>query len=163
MASNFQMRVQLKGVAEIVLKAHTLARAEPIVSDGIRQLIAIGEATAKLNAPHDMDGLQRDIVSEIKPLEGRVHVIGESKGLKGNVVEYGRGAGKKQPPAAALMGWAARHGFGPEEVFVLARGIAARGIKGRFFMKKARTAVRRQMPAVIKQMATKAEAIWGTR
>ena len=163
MASKQMLRLQVKGIAEIVQKLDTLGRAEVIVSEGIRTLTAVGEAAAKLGAPRDVGSLQRDIVSEVRPLEGRVHVIGASKGFKANVVEFGRRPGKKQPPEAALRGWASRHGFGDENLFLLARAIGQRGIKGRFFMRRARTAVRRQMPTVLKQMALRAEAIWGRK
>lgn len=154
--------MNLKGLPELKAKLTREALVLPIASEGIRTLTTIAEASAKLNAPSDLGGLHRDIVSEVAPLQGRVHIIGASRGVKSLVVEFGRGAGKKAPAESQLSGWAARHGFGSKQaIFVLARSIARRGIKGRFFMKKARILTRRQMPAVMEKMARQAEAIWG--
>ncbi len=158
-----RFHVQVKGIPEIVAKLDTLAQVRPIVEDEIAHLTAVAEAAAKLNAPRDLGGLVNAIATEIKPLEGRVYILGRS--VKANVAERGRGAGKKMPPIDQLAGWAGRHGFGTsrQELFVLARAIARRGIKGRFFMRKAKNAVRRQLVAVEKEMAARAEAIWSKR
>src|SRR5258706_3529201 len=50
-------------------------------------------------------------------------------------IEGGRGAGARAPSAGALQEWASRHGLAGLE-FVIARAIARRGIRGRFFMKR---------------------------
>lgn len=64
-------------------------------------------------------------------------------------IERGRRPGTFPPPDA-LLAWAQAHGFtGPP--FVLARAIARRGIKGRFFMRAARQAVIRQWPQLTKE------------
>lgn len=156
------LKMNLKGLKEIKAKLTREALVLPIASDAIRELTTIAEAAAKLNAPRDMGGLVNDIVSEVAPLQGRVHIVGKSRGVKSAVVEFGRGADKQQPAASDLAGWASRHGFGTsrQAIFLLARAIGKRGIKGRFFMRKARLQTRRQMPAVIEKMNRKAEAIW---
>jgi len=67
------------------------------------------------------------------------------------------------PPASALAGWAARHGQStePRALFVLARAIARRGKKGRFFMRRTRLLVRRKMKAeTIDKMAQHVERVW---
>ena len=67
------------------------------------------------------------------------------------------------PPPSALAGWAKRHGFGTSAgaLFVLARSIARRGFKGRFFMRKGRRAVERRLPHVLKRAASDIEKSWG--
>jgi hypothetical protein len=55
--------------------------------------------------------------------------------------DTGRKPGGPLPPPHALEAWMAKHGFHGSS-FVLARAIAQRGIRGRFFMRAARGAVR---------------------
>jgi len=136
----------------------------PIAAEAIEELTRFGQEQAQGNAPRDLGGLQQDIAMEVAPLQGRVHIVGSSRGLKALVVERGRGPGKKMPPASALAPWAARHGIAaePRMLFVIARAIGRRGIRGRFYMRRARTAVRRKMrDEVLPKMARQAEALWG--
>jgi len=64
-------------------------------------------------------------------------------------LEYGRHAGRALPPPRALRAWAAAHGMTGLE-FVLARAIARRGVKGRFFMRRAKDKVRsHELPRLI--------------
>lgn len=68
-------------------------------------------------------------------LEGRV---GPSARYGINV-EFGRRAGAKAPPVAALIGWVTRHPFSGRgsirsKAFVLARAIGRRGIRPRPFL-----------------------------
>lgn len=155
--------MNLKGLKEIKAKLTREALVLPIASRAIKELTAIAEAAAKLNAPRDSGGLVNSIVSEVAPLQGRVHIIGAYQSHRARIIEFGRGAGKKQPPASSLALWASRHGFGSDKrgIFLLARSISRRGIKGRFFIKRARILTRRQMPRIVEQMGKEAEAIWG--
>ena len=158
-----QLTIRLKGVKEIQKKLQRETLVLPIVSSAISDLTAFGEAAAKAGAPRDLGGLQNDIVSEVTPLLGRIHFVGASRGVKAMAVERGRGAGKRQPPASALAGWASRHGHGSDArtLFVIARAIGRRGKKGRFFMKKARILIRREMKAnTVAKMADQVEAAW---
>lgn len=155
------LRMNLKGLKEIKAKLTREALVLPIAADAIKELTEIAEREAKGNAPRDMGGLIGDIVSEVAPLQGRVHIIGQSRGVKAASIEFGRGAGERAPAASDIAGWAARHGFGTRQaVFLLARAIGRRGIKGRFFMRKARLHTRRQMPQIIDKMGKQAEAVW---
>jgi hypothetical protein len=153
----------LTGAREIRKKLQRDVLILPPVSEAIRDLTAFGERAAKAGAPRDLGGLQNDIVSEVTPLMGRIHFVGASAGVKALAIERGRSAGKKQPPASALAGWASRHGHGSDArtLFVIARAIGRRGKKGRFFMRKARLLIRREMKGnVIEKMAAQVEAIW---
>ena len=154
--------MNLKGLKEIKAKLTHEALVLPIASKAIQRLTAVAEASAKVSAPRDMGGLVGDITSEVAPLQGRVYIVGAYHGHRSRIIEFGRGANKQAPPASALQGWAARHGFGDRRAtFLLAQGIARRGIKGRFFIKKARILTRRQMPGIIEDMGRQAEAVWG--
>ena len=67
------------------------------------------------------------------------------------------------PPPSALAGWARRHGFETTRgaLFVLARGIARRGFRGRFFMAKGRQSVQKALPAKLKKASDQIERSWG--
>lgn len=60
-----------------------------------------------------------------------------------NVMEAGRRPGAQMPPPDVFGG-------GPEG-FLIARAVGRRGIKGRFFMRKAKAHLRRIMPTLIEQ------------
>jgi hypothetical protein len=53
-----------------------------------------------------------------------------------------------------------RHGF-QGSAFVLARSISRRGIKGRFFFRKARNAVIQALPGYVAQLGREIAEAWG--
>ncbi len=59
------------------------------------------------------------------------------------------------PPPSSLAGWASRHGFPASALFVLARAIGRRGIKGRFYMRAGKNAAQAKMPSLLAAMARK--------
>lgn len=116
----------------------------------------LAQRVARQQAPRDTATLQRSIGLEVKPLYATVatHLVYAS------VMEFGRRPGARMPPLKALEGWARRHGFDKDSIFVLARAIARRGIKGRFFMKKAAIAVEKDMPSRVNAMIRAIEREW---
>ena len=74
-------------------------------------------------------------------------------------IEKGRRPGAMMPPVnnPAFRSWTERQGIPGEQVFAVARAIGKRGIKGRFFMKKAREAVEREMPRYIARVEREVE------
>jgi hypothetical protein len=134
-------------------------------SRAIRDLSLLAERTSKAAAPADTGALRRSITAQIKPLSAR---IGDTRDLTYfEVQERGQaplGATKQHfPPPSALAGWARRHGFGttPGALFVLARGIARRGFKGRFFMAKGRQSVQKALPGKLRRASKEIEKSWG--
>ena len=116
----------------------------------IRDMANLAELRAKANAPRDTGALQRSIAAQIQPLQARV---GSTRNLiYFEVAEVG------QAPA----GKSKAHGFGTSAgaLFVLARGIARRGFKGRFFMAKAKKAVERKLPTRLKHASNQIENSW---
>lgn len=106
------------------------------------------ERTAREGAPRDTSALTRSIVSEVRPPIARVFST-----LNYAVpVEVGRRAGARMPPPDALVGWIRRHGLAMSP-FVLARSIARRGIKGRFFMRAAKEATEKQLPNFLSSLS----------
>lgn len=71
--------------------------------------------------------------------------------------EFGRRAGAKMPPPGAL----ARYG---EASYAIARAIGRRGIRGRFFFRKAReTLARVELPTLLARAASRIEDKWASR
>ena len=116
--------------------------------------VLLGEAHARANAPRDKGDLARDITSEVKGIDARIFTRRDV--LYYRVMEEGRRPGGPMPPVAAIAAWAARKGIAIPP-FVLARAIAARGIKGRFFMKAAASRVRRELPRLTRDMGRDVE------
>lgn len=125
------------------------------VQDGITTLGLLVERRARLGAPRDIGDLQRSIMTETKPLFARVH----SNLVYHPVMEQGRRAGGRMPPPQALADWARRKGY-TGSLFVLARSIARRGIKGRFYMRAAAKAGRSALPKILDDVADAMEIRW---
>lgn len=130
-------------------------RLQPSTIAGpLRQLLTAASLTAEAaairQAPRWKGHLKRDISSSVSPLQARVFTKREQVYYR--VMEFGRRPGAKMPPPNSLRAWAASKGF-TGSLFVLARSIARRGIKGRFFFKAGREAAQRVMPQLLNRMA----------
>ena len=74
-------------------------------------------------------------------------------------VEVGRRPGAPLPPLGAIAAWASRHGIAARP-FVLARAIARRGVRGRFYMRAARQHLERRMPTLLREAGKDIERRW---
>ena len=125
------------------------------VESGLTKLHLLTERTARAGAPKDTSALARSIITELKPLWRKVH----SPLVYHPTAELGRPPGGRMPPPDALAGWARRHGYSGS-LFVLARAIARRGTKGRFYMRAAAKAARNALPGVMGGVSKDIEARW---
>lgn len=108
----------------------------------------LAQLTARREAPKDTGTLRRSIMLQATPVMARV----STPLVYAPVMEFGRRPGAKMPPPRVLLGWARRHGFGIDSgtLFVIARAIGRRGLKGHFYMQKASAAVRAALPGRVK-------------
>lgn len=148
------LSVNTKGLKAIVADLHTIEEFKtlrPLLQDAGN----IAKDTASANSKHDTGKLAGSFVVDIEPFSARMHTP-----LKYAIPgEKGRKPDSKMPPTVELEQWARRHGI--ENTFLLARSIAKRGIKGRFFRRKASAAVRKEMPRLLDRMAHDIEKLWG--
>jgi hypothetical protein len=152
------LTIQLEGMEALTRKLGNKQIILRPVAKMISDLALLVQREARSGAPRDTGALGRSIMREVQPLMARVFT-----GLQyAPVMEYGRHPGGRMPPPQALAGWARRHGFGTSAgaLFVLARSIARRGIKGRFFMKKATDAGRNALPRLVSQAVASMEGEW---
>lgn len=149
-----QVSVNTKGLKALVAKIDTIEEMAPL-HDLLVRAGQIAQMTAASNVKTDTGALKYSFVVDIEPFSARMH----TPKPYAIPAEKGRRPGSKQPSPSMLEQWARRHGI--ENTFLLARSIAKRGIKGRFFRRKARSAVRKELPALIDKMARQIEAIWG--
>jgi hypothetical protein len=124
--------------------------AMPALADYIKEATEVGQREAQSRAPGSIQ-----IAREIGPISGRVY----APDYRARFIEFGRKAGRKQPPASALT----RYAGNDESIFLIARQIARRGIKGRFFMRRARRAVSKAMPELANKMARVLEKDWAKK
>ena len=122
----------------------------------LTQAALLAEREARQGAPKDTSALARSITHEVKPLSARVY----SPLQYAIVMEEGRRPGAAMPPPQALLGWMRRHGIPASMAFVLARAIGRRGIKGRFFLKKAMDSVERSLPNLMSEMMRRIGTSW---
>ena len=157
-----ELTVTLQGAEDVARRFGRAAEARWIVRM-LTRLALRAERAAREGAPRDTSALVRDIAAEVRPLEARVRMPRNLTYF--SVMELGRRPGGRMPPPDALAGWARRHGLPTHRgfLFVLARSIARRGIKGRFFMRAARAQTAREMPAQAEAAARELEAEFGRR
>lgn len=75
-------------------------------------------------------------------------------------LNYGRHS-HKMPPTSALLGWLDRHGIDRRSAFPIARAIARRGTRGRFFMQRAAQQMRNsELPRLMREAVQRIENIW---
>jgi hypothetical protein len=130
---------------------------ERAVGDLVSDLTVLAEREARLAAPRDTGALARSIAGRATGLTGRV----ATSLVYAPVMEYGRTPGARMPPPAALAGWARRHGFsGRGATFVLARAIGRRGIRGRFYMQRAREKAQAAVPGLLARALRAIAAAW---
>ena len=126
----------------------------PPVARLIKDMADLVDEEASRNAPRDTGTLANDIAPEVRPLSARVF----TSLPYARTMEGGRKpllAGGKMPPPDALHGIAR-----PGTEFALARSIQQRGIKGRFFFRKARTKANRELPRLAEKAADEIAGLW---
>ena len=124
----------------------------------LRDAAVLAEREARMGAPRDTGALARSITHEARPTYAATFTTLSYA----RAMEEGRRAGAAMPPPKALEGWAARHGIrGRGAAFVIARAIARRGIKGRFFMRNAAAKVRRALPGLAEKAGRDIAQEWG--
>lgn len=113
-----------------------------------RGAAAFAQREAEGGAPRDINATIRPFMTEVTDFSAKVRTATGTA----RVIEFGRHAGKRQPPVDAIAAWAERRGLAAEAAFPIARAIARRGIKGRFFMRRARAKLLRgELPRLMGQ------------
>lgn len=151
-----EITIEVKGLEGLLRRASPQVLLEPVLREVLEGAALYGERAAREGSPKDTAALARSFSHEVRPPLARVW----SPLVYAPVMEYGRRPGARMPPPAALSGWARRHGMAGQE-FVLARSIARRGIKGRFFLRKAAEGLAGyELPRLLRAAAGRLEHVW---
>lgn len=135
-------------------KLTTIAR--PALERVVQRSAPIAESLARQEAPRDTGGIAQSLHAQVRGLEMNVR----SAHPGALAVEFGRHS-TQMPPVSALRAWASRHGIDDSAVFPIARAIARRGIKGRFFMRRAKQRMHDiEIPALLRKAAGEIEDAW---
>lgn len=148
--------VKIEGLDKIVKKLNDPTLIIGPLHRLLTDLGLLAQRIARQESPRDTVALARSIGLEVKPLLATV----STDLAYAPVMEFGRGAGKKMPPPGVLAGWMSRHNIPAKFEFVVARAIARRGIKGRFFMRKAADAVEAAKPNRLDAMGREIQQKW---
>ncbi len=141
-----------------------LERADRIITRhsrrAMQQSVVTVVSSVRPNVPVGVSAkLRRSIVSKVsssvRGIVGSVFSNLTSEKYP-EVMEFGRRPGSRMPPSSALERWVRlKLGVPPNRVagvaFVIARSIARKGIKGRFFMKKGLKASRNRINGFFKR------------
>jgi hypothetical protein len=145
------MTVDQADLARLQGKLESIAR--PALERLTERSATYAQRQAAADAPRATGALAHSIVSAGRGFEIRVR----SAMPYAMPVEFGRRPGAPMPPAGAFKG------RGPF-AFAIARAIARRGIKGRFFMKRAVDMLRNgELPRLLSRAASEIESAWGRR
>lgn len=161
------IKVEITGLTELKASLRQLRKLEPMRAEVLEPAARLGQSVAKGAAPESAGqyNVRGDISRRVTARTARVFT--HEQGAK--FVEYGRRAGAKQPPLEGAAGrwsdhlgqWAVAHGIPKNRLYVIARAIARRGVKGRFFMRAGREAVRAALPGYLANCARALESLWG--
>lgn len=148
---NVTVTVDPSDLASLQQKLETIAR--PALERILMRAGPYAQQQASAAAPRQTGALAHSITSSVHGLEMRV-----SSALPYAMpVEFGRRAGAPMPPVSAFR----RYG---EFAFPIARAIARRGIKGRFFMRRARELLwNSEIPRLLRVAVDEIEAVWARR
>lgn len=121
----------------------------PRVARALAEAAQVGQKAARSGFDSASPAV-RAISTDKKPMMSRVFSAMPKKRTLS--IEEGRRPGEPLLHPDALQGWMRRRGVS-ESVWTIARGIRARGVKGRFFMKAAHDKTAVAMPLLVKTMA----------
>lgn len=155
-----QITYKVEGLAELIAKVNDAALLGPPLRKGLTTSALLVEAEAKRLVPVDTGNLRRTITHRVDSAAVPLFATIGTNAPYAQVVHDGRGRGKPTPPVRALAGWASRHGIPANRVFLIARAIGRKGIKGRPFLKDALSAMRGKIDGAMETAAREIEAIW---
>ena len=152
-----QLTVEIKGQEELQRKLQPgYLTASPLAG-----VLAAASANAQKVASVGVGGTAaRSILSDVKPTSARVFSM--MSDARATSIELGRDAGDTPVHPDVLERWARRVGFSGS-LYSLARGIARRGVKGRFFMQAAVRSTDALLPQLLRGMAVAVERKFGSR
>lgn len=142
---DLQVSVNPRQLASLRRKLEPRQYAQIIV--GIAKKAADWGAEDIRSQHWDVGATTRNTVSEGTSFGARI----VTRGAGALAVEHGRHAGRTMPNPDVLRDWAQRHGLAGFE-FVIARAIARRGHRGRFFMSRTKRRLRTvEIPRLARQ------------
>ena len=116
------------------------------------------EAAVSAQRKSQLPSVALGIHSESRPLSASVKSTHPASGY----IEVGRKPGSF-PPTGALRFWASKRNIPADSVFPIARAIARRGIRGRFFMRAAEGNAKRNWNKYLRSLDAGIRAKWGKR
>lgn len=146
------MKLQLKGDEEL----RAALDPEALLAPAVSELLRVSSREAAQVARHGAPGsVARTIQSEVRGYQSKVY----STHAAALPIEVGRRAGAPPPPPGVIAEWARRKGIDASP-FVLARSIARRGIKGRFFLRAASQHTARRLPSLLAEAFRDLQKRW---
>lgn len=157
-----QFTYKVEGLDKILSKTQAPASLlGPPIRRGLTASALLVEGQAKRLVPVDTGNLRRTITHRVDRAPIPLFAEVGTNAKYARVVHDGRRAGAPMPPSSALAGWARRHSIPKGSLYVLARSIGRKGIKGRPFLRRALVDMRGQIDAAMSRASKEIEAGWG--
>ncbi len=155
--AGMQIEVAVEGITELVRQVNDPTLIGEPVAHLFTTAVREGAATARDAARSSR--IAQSIIEDPQPMLGRI--ASTLPQPRANVLERGRKPDSTMPPVDVVAAWAAAKGIDAGAAFPIARAIARRGTKGRFFMRAARAHVRQIMPDLVREATREIVARWG--
>lgn len=157
-----EITYEVKGLAELIAKCSAETLIGPPLRKGLTASALLVQGEAQRLVPVDTGNLRRTITHRVDSTTVPLFAQIGTNAPYAEAVHEGRKAGKA-PPIQALLGWARRHGIARSRVYLIARAIGRKGVKGRPFLRDALTKTRSQIDGVLATAAKEIESAWGRR
>lgn len=146
------VKLTLTGDRELRAKLSDNASIAGPAAEMLRRIGSDAERVAQSGAP---DSIARTIHGTARGLQASVTSLHPAA----LPIEVGRRPGRPMPPLGPIGAWALRHGI-QAHPYVLARAIARRGVRGRFFLRAARQHIENRLPRYLDDFAKDVQRRW---
>lgn len=146
------------------LRVEGVERVQRHLTD--QRLVSVPLSDMLRTASKEAEDYAKNRVRSLQSVADSLH--SESRGLHAAVfsthpaalhVEVGRRPGT-MPPSAKLVAWALKRGIPRGALFVISRAIARRGIRGRYFMRGAKSRMKTRWRQYLRAAAKDIERRW---
>ncbi|MDD5502582.1 MAG: hypothetical protein PHH26_03860 [Candidatus Thermoplasmatota archaeon] len=150
--------IEVEGVEELQARLSDLRLVGEPLATLMDEASAAGRKAAELGIDGGLGIAVRSINREVKPMEARVYTaMAKERAMS---IEVGRSPGvSPRDILPQIIRWKEAVGH-PDPAITIAKEISRKGSKGKHFIQKAREAVAKDLPQLVRKMGGQVEEKW---